>query len=805
MDEFIIPEVVAEPILEAQPSIMFDPIVPVAANVPGPSRRGTGWASGSVPPRRIRNLGLGRDEVDAGATAVSGRHYVPNATDVRLLDNFLRTDIHLDTPEAHHLKVEHISRRRWRNKQAHNSIYYDQLNLICRRGQKFEMGLLFNRPYDPKTDVLLLQFTFDKPGRRPQLSRGTLIRVPFVENLDPTCWSAKILSADGYYMEVEVMPAADAYVGKYSMFVETVTTVGQKKATFRTKHDLPMYLLFNPWCTLDQVYLDNDAEREEYLMNERGRIWTGKPTRSRPWNFGQFEEECLDGALYLLEMSELADTARGNAVLVSRALTAMANSSDDDGVLTGRWTKEWPENCVKPWEWVGSVKIMEEYMRTKRPVRYGQCWVFSGLLTTLCRTLGIPCRSVTNFSSAHDSDGSMTIDFHVDEKDDPMDYLDDSIWNFHVWNECWMTRSDLPEGYGGWQAIDSTPQEQSEGVMRCGPASIRAIKEGHVFLPYDTPFIYGEVNGDVCNWKVNTYDLSYEVSNINSNTVGRYLSTKKVGSSFIREDVTNLYKYPEFSADETRVRDQVLKMSHKYGHVKKTSPAKLGERDIDFILTIPDDMAFGNDGIAKLQMTNKGNSSRNVNVSLTSKISFYTGVPTQNLSSNKGKILIGPNQTTVYTLDLKAQDYLPKIIDDGKLKIYAHATVEESQQSWSGSDFVEMDKPELIVTLMTPGAAVGRPLVVDVSFINPLAVTLTDCKLMIEGPGVERTKVLQLRDVKPNNVFSEVVALRPRRGGIREVMATFSSKQLMGVDGSVEIEIAEAAAPVAPNAAVARS
>lgn len=799
MEELITPTAVFEPVLEAQPSINFEPLVAVDASTTGPRRRGTGWSSGSVPNRRLRNLGLGRDDVDGGVGAVNGRHYVPNANDVRTLDNFLRTDIHMDTPEANHLKVEHISRRRWRNKNNHHSIYYDQLNLICRRGQSFEMGLLFNRAYDPKTDVLLLQFTFDKAGRRPQLSRGTLIRVPFVEKLVETKWCAKIKSADGYYMEVEVMPPADAYVGKYSMFVETVATVGQKKATFRTKHDLPMYLLFNPWCKFDQVFLADEGEREEFVMNERGRIWTGKPTRSRPWNFGQFEEECLDGALYLLEMSELADTARGNAVLVSRTLTAMANSSDDDGVLTGRWSQEWPENCVKPWEWVGSVKIMEEYMRTKRPVRYGQCWVFSGLLTTLCRTLGIPCRSVTNFSSAHDSDGSMTIDFHFDEKDDPIDYLDDSIWNFHVWNECWMTRPDLPEGYGGWQAIDSTPQEASEGVMRCGPASVRAIKEGHVFLPYDTPFIYGEVNGDVCNWKVNTFDLSYEVSNINSNTVGRYMSTKKVGSSFQREDVTNFYKYPEFSGDESRVRDQVMKMSHRYAHVKQTASANAKQGDIDFELVVPEEMAFGKDGIAKLQMTNNGSATRNISVSLTAKISFYTGVPTQTLHCNKGKVLVGPNQTTVYTLDLKAQDYLNKMIDDGKLKIYAHATVDETKQNWANSDFVELDKPDLIVTLMTPGAQVGRPLVVDVSFINPLAVTLTDCKLMIEGPGVERTKIIQIRDVKPNDVISEVVALRPRRGGIREVMATFSSKQLVGVNGSVEIQIDEAPKPSATS------
>ena len=40
----------------------------------------------------------------------------------------------------------------------------------------------------------------------------------------------------------------------------------------------------------------------------------------------------------------------------------------------------------------------------------------------------------------------------------------DSVWNFHVWNEVWMARPDLQAGYGGWQAIDATPQETSEGM-----------------------------------------------------------------------------------------------------------------------------------------------------------------------------------------------------------------------------------------------------------------------------------------------------------------------------------------------------
>lgn len=38
--------------------------------------------------------------------------------------------------------------------------------------------------------------------------------------------------------------------------------------------------------------------------------------------------------------------------------------------------------------------------------------------------------------------------------------------------------------------------------MRCGPAPLTAIKEGHVYLNFDIPFVFGEVNGDRVQWVV---------------------------------------------------------------------------------------------------------------------------------------------------------------------------------------------------------------------------------------------------------------------------------------------------------------
>lgn len=123
------------------------------------------------------------------------------------------------------------------------------------------------------------------------------------------------------------------------------------------------------------------------------------------------------------------------------------------------------------------------------------------MTTTVLRALGIPARTVTNFVSAHDTDDSLTVDKFFDKAGESIsDVNSDSIWNFHVWSDGWMARPDLPAGYGGWQAVDATPQETSEGLYQTGPASLEAIRRGQTDLPYDAAFVFAEVNADVVHW-----------------------------------------------------------------------------------------------------------------------------------------------------------------------------------------------------------------------------------------------------------------------------------------------------------------
>ena len=64
----------------------------------------------------------------------------------------------------------------------------------------------------------------------------------------------------------------------------------------------------------------------------------------------------------------------------------MNSNSGDDGILWGRWANEDSAYAdgTAPLAWTGSIKILEEYMENKgrRPVKYGQCWVFSGVVVS---------------------------------------------------------------------------------------------------------------------------------------------------------------------------------------------------------------------------------------------------------------------------------------------------------------------------------------------------------------------------------------------------------------------------------------
>ena len=50
-------------------------------------------------------------------------------------------------------------------------------------------------------------------------------------------------------------------------------------------------------------------------------------------------------------------------------------------MLAAKWFGGYTDGMF-PLDWTGSVDILHQYFTTKQPVKYGQCWVFAGVVTT---------------------------------------------------------------------------------------------------------------------------------------------------------------------------------------------------------------------------------------------------------------------------------------------------------------------------------------------------------------------------------------------------------------------------------------
>lgn len=57
------------------------------------------------------------------------------------------------------------------------------------------------------------------------------------------------------------------------------------------------------------------------------------------------------------------------------------NNERDGGVLVGNWSGKYDDG-VSPYAWNGSSSILEEFLKKRKGVKYGQCWTFSAIATT---------------------------------------------------------------------------------------------------------------------------------------------------------------------------------------------------------------------------------------------------------------------------------------------------------------------------------------------------------------------------------------------------------------------------------------
>uniref|UniRef100_A0A672FYC6 protein-glutamine gamma-glutamyltransferase n=1 Tax=Salarias fasciatus TaxID=181472 RepID=A0A672FYC6_SALFA len=661
-----------------------------------------------------------------------------------------------------------------KNKVEHHTALFQSDKLIVRRGQEFQVKITFNRAYKPAEDKFAVEFVI---GSSPQYSKGTYIPV-FPTKERQSSWEGRIVNTADNTITMGITPKVDCVVGKYHMYVAVLTPFGVRRTVRDDSRDL--YILFNPWVKDDSVFLDDEQEREECVMNEVGIIYHGAydDIAERDWNYGQFNYGVLDACLYIMDRSEMPITNRGDPIKVTRKASAMLNSRDDEGVLVGNWSGDYTYG-VSPTSWTGSTEILLTYASSKMPVCYAQCWVYAAVFNTFLRCLGIPSRVITNYFSAHDNDGNLKMDIILDDNGRiDRNRTRDSIWNYHCWNECFMSRPDLPPGFGGWQIVDATPQETSDGMYRCGPASVNAIKHGHICFPFDAAFVFAEVNSDVVFYS-RSKDGTMEPVKVNRTHVGRLVLTKTPGA-MTRRDITDQYKFPEGTTEERTV----LEKAEEYGcHRDKSNPEVA---DVD--LTLPTlEISVGDDFEMNLEFVNRSDERRTVDMYISGTVVYYTGVTTSEFLFRDPTVEIGPNKTVNELITVESKRYLKYLVEQANLHFIATGKIRETGQIVTAMKVVALRNPKLMVEVSATGK-VNEEMVAKVQFTNPFSFSLENVYVRMEGPGLMAHR-LNLLVILGGLSLTWSEFFVPQRPGETRVIATLDCAALRQVSGQATVTI----------------
>ncbi|XP_054248067.1 protein 4.2-like isoform X3 [Indicator indicator] len=680
------------------------------------------------------------------------------------------------------------------NNSNHHTEEISTESLMLRRGQPFTITLHFSSPTHSYLQQLKKTSLIVQTGSHPSKADGTQAEFPISSLGDPKQWSAALEEQDPWFWTISVNTPASAPIGHYTLTLHASKT---------DCHLGSFTLLFNPWCQDDEVFLANEAQRQEYVLNQEGVIYWGTENAvlAQPWDFSQLEEDVVDICFTLLAVGERRQRVQGCAqrqspVAICRTVAAMLNCDEFRGILTERGTGP-ASNGTPPSKWLGSRAILQQWLASQcKPVRYGQCWVFAAVLCSVLRCLGIPTRVVTGFTWAHNTNSSLSVDEYYDE-DGTMLTRDESarVWTFHVWNECWMARADLSPEYSGWQALDATCQVKDKGPSFCGPAPVKAIKEGDTEVDYDVCNFFAAINAKCQVW-IQKADDTLKPALGGTKYIGNNISTKGVGSERC-EDVTHHYKYPEGSLQEKEV------LAKAYRKIKEleTSSSKAEFSSIPTALEDPvnlfiqlqskSSLLLGQDIPLSIEVSNHSGEEKATHLVVRAQSLHYSGVPIAQLWKEEFHFILKSNEVSNLQVFVPYSLYRGELGENQLLRLTAMLRDEDSSIYLAQEEISVSESP---LTIEFPEDMVQyQPSTAKISLLNPLTEPLEKCVVAVTGRGlIYRQRKYRLGSVQPNSTQQLQIPFTPTQAGPRRLTAHLTCLQLQNMKSYKTINIAAA-------------
>ncbi|XP_016067518.1 PREDICTED: erythrocyte membrane protein band 4.2 isoform X1 [Miniopterus natalensis] len=649
-----------------------------------------------------------------------------------------------------------------RNNEEHHTKDISSKRLIVRRGQPFTIRLHFRAPVHAFLPALKKVALIAQTGEQPTKANRTQATFGISSLGDREGWSAAVEEREAESWTVSVTTPPDAVIGHYSLLLQ----VSRRKPRLLGQFTL----LFNPWIRKDAVFLENEAQRWEYLLNQNGLIYLGTANciQEEPWDFGQFERDVLDLSLDLLSVDKQVEEW-GNPVHVARILGSLLHALKEKSVLPTPQTQADQEGASVN-KRRGSVPVLRQWLTGRgRPVYDCQAWVLAAVACTVLRCLGIPARVITTFASAQGTRGSLLVDeYYTEEGLQNGEGQRGRIWIFQTSTECWMTRPALPQGYGGWQILYPSAPKQGGVLKACDLVPVRAVKEGTLGLTPAVADVFTAVNASCVVWKC-CEDGTLALTNSNTKYVGNNISTKGVGSDRC-EDITQNYKYPEGSLQEKEVleRVQIEKLAH--GEDNDIYPPSFETADpLYLFLETPSSLPLRGDAQVSMTLVNPSDQEKDVQLTVGVQAMYYNGILAAELWREKLSFTLSANLVRRITTSLSFSYFERSPPENSFLRLTAVATHSASSLSCFAQEDIAICRPCLAIE-MPEAAKQYQPLKASVSIHNSLDATMKDCVISIFGRGlIHRERNYRLGPVRPGNTLCTQFWFTPTKVGLQRL------------------------------------
>ncbi|XP_015413103.1 PREDICTED: erythrocyte membrane protein band 4.2 isoform X5 [Myotis davidii] len=458
--------------------------------------------------------------------------------------------------------------------------------------------------------------------------------------------------------------------------------------------------------------------------------------------------------------------SKANRTQATFPISSLGNRKSWSAAVEERDAQSWTISVTTPSDAViGHYSLLLQVSRRK-PRLLGQ---FTLLFNPWVRGLGIPARVVTTFSSAQGTGGGLLVDeYYTEEGLQNGEGQRGRIWIFQTSTECWMTRPDLPPGYGGWQILYPSAPQGGAVLKACDLVPVRAVKEGILGLTPAVADMFASVNAACVVWKC-CEDGTLALTNSNTKYVGSNISTKGVGSDRC-EDITQNYKYPEGSLQEKEVLERVQKEKLEHGEDNSIHPPRLETEDpLYLFLEAPSSLPLRGDAQFSVTLVNPSDQEKAVRLAIGVQAVYYNGVLAAELWREKLLLTLSANLVRRITTSLSFSQFARSPPENSFLRLTAVATHSESSLSCFAQEDIAICRPRLAIE-MPEAAEQYQPLSASVSIHNSLDAPMKDCVISIFGRGlIHRERSYRLGPVRPGNTLCTQFWFTPVKVGLQRL------------------------------------